>query len=110
MAPIEKASKPVGAGVWAAVGRFRLTRADGAPARGSPRTTRNRAAAASRNRPAAPTRTGGLRARVLRAVMGMTGPLARGGAPAAAARADWRLANMAGVGRTSCEASVPPAG
>ena len=48
-----------GRGRRAATSRFRATRAEGAPARGSPSTVMNRAAAPSSSRPAPATATGG---------------------------------------------------
>ena len=101
MAPAEKASKPVGAGAATAAWRFRGTRAEGAPARGSPSTEMNSAPAANSIKPAAPTATGGFfNARVTGAKRSRRGTLT-GGAPAAAARADWRFANMGRTGRSN---------
>ena len=91
---MEKASNPVGAGASGAAGaRCRAMRAEGAPARGSPRTVKKRAVEVSRKTPARAATTGGFFSTATR---GFRLGLARGagGAPAAAARADWRLANM----------------
>ncbi|MNC31933.1 hypothetical protein D3C75_802700 [compost metagenome] len=87
-----KASAPVGA-VSVTAGRCRATRAEGAPARGSPRTATNRTPAARTKAAAAPTATGGF-FNVARTASRPRRERSSGGRPAAAARADWRLANM----------------